>query len=71
MARAGHHQTGEPFVEISQANVGLIRRDLRDQQTGRDKLSGFSTSELVTMCERGAYFANDDLPLGDFYSINR
>ena len=42
VARARHHQTGEPFVEISQANVGLIRRDLRDQQTGRDKLSGFN-----------------------------
>src|ERR687897_2506334 len=66
VARVSHHQTGEPFVEISQANVGLIRRDLRDQQTGREKLATFSTAELVTMCERSAdFFANDELPFGD------
>ena len=66
VARVSHHQTGEPFVEISQANVGLIRRDLRDQQSAREKLAAFSTSELVAMCERAAdIFANDQLPLGD------
>src|SRR5688500_1095519 len=66
VARVSHHQTGEPFVEISQANVGLIRRDLRDQQSAREKLTAFSTAELVTMCERAAeFFANDELPLGD------
>ena len=26
-----HHRTREPFVEISQANPGLIRRDLRGE----------------------------------------
>src|SRR5687767_6314493 len=66
VARVSHHQTGGPFVEISQANVGLIRRDLRDQQSAREKLTAFSTAELVTMCERAAeFFANDELPLGD------
>lgn len=66
VTRVSHHQTGEPFVEISQANVGLIRRDLRDQQTGREKLAAFSTAELVSMCERAAdFFANDELPLGE------
>ena len=28
VVRAPHYRTREPFVEISQANVGLIRRDL-------------------------------------------
>ncbi len=66
VARVAHHQTREPFVEISQANVGLIRRDLRDQQTARDKMAAFATADLVGMCERAAdYFANDELPLGD------
>src|SRR5687768_288045 len=66
VTRVSHHQTGEPFVEISQANVGVIRRDLRDQQSAREKLAAFSTAELVTMCERAAeFFANDELPLGD------
>ena len=33
VARPAHHQTGRPYVEVSQANVGLIRRDLLDQHT--------------------------------------
>jgi hypothetical protein len=66
VARVLHHQTREPFVEISQANVGLIRRDLRDQRTGREKLAAFSTSELIAICRRAAaHFLNDALPLGD------
>jgi hypothetical protein len=28
VVRVPHHRTREPFVEISQANAGLIRRDL-------------------------------------------
>jgi acyl-CoA reductase-like NAD-dependent aldehyde dehydrogenase len=66
VARVAHHRTRELFVEISQANVGLIRRDLLDQTTGREKLMQFSTADLVEMCSRAAgYFANDSLPLGD------
>src|SRR5687767_9449838 len=66
VARVPHHQTGELFVEISQANNGLIRRDLRDQKTGREKLSALSTSELIGICARAAaHFFNDNLPLGE------
>ena len=66
VARLPHHQTRELFVEISQANSGLIRRDLRDQKTGREKLAALSTAELIDMCSRAAgHFANDSLPLGD------
>ncbi|MEO8436724.1 MAG: aldehyde dehydrogenase family protein [Pyrinomonadaceae bacterium] len=66
VARVAHHQTGELFVEISQANNGLIRRDLRDQKTGREKLAALSTAELIDICERAAeHFFNDSLPLGD------
>jgi acyl-CoA reductase-like NAD-dependent aldehyde dehydrogenase len=66
VARVPHHRTRELFVEISQANVGLIRRDLLDQSTSREKLLQFSTAELVEICSRAAeYFANDSLPLGD------
>jgi acyl-CoA reductase-like NAD-dependent aldehyde dehydrogenase len=61
-----HHQTRELFVEISQANTGLIRRDLRDQRTGREKLAALSTSELIDICARAAdHFRSDSLPLGD------
>ncbi len=50
IATVPHHRTREPFVEISQANSGLIRRDLRDQQTARVKLAAFSTADLVEIC---------------------
>ena len=64
--RTPHYRTGEPFVEISQANVGLIRRDLLDQEMPRAILAGFTTEELFRMCARAAeLFAASPLPLGD------
>ena len=66
VARVPHHRTQEVFVEISQANVGLIHRDLIDQDTPKAQLSRFSTAELVSACYRAAdHFINDSLPLGD------
>jgi hypothetical protein len=66
VARVPHHRTREPFVEISQANAGLIRRDLLDQAKSLALLASFSTADLVEMCARAAdYFLNDTLPLGD------
>src|SRR3954462_12455897 len=66
VARVPHHRTRETFVEVSQANVGLIRRDLSQQEVARASLSRFSTRELVDICVRGAeHFVNDTLPLGD------
>jgi hypothetical protein len=66
VVRLPHHRTREPFVEISQANSGLIRRDLRDQKATREKLAAFSTAELIAICGRAAeYFLRADLPLGD------
>jgi len=66
VARVPHHRTREPFVEISQANSGLIRRDLLDQASNRALLTKFSTSELVDICVRAAgHFLSDTLPLGD------
>jgi acyl-CoA reductase-like NAD-dependent aldehyde dehydrogenase len=59
-------RTGEPFVEISLANVGLIRRDLLRQEESRAALAALSTRDLIEICGRAAdYFANDTLPLGD------
>ncbi len=66
VARVPHHRTREMFVEISQANAGLIRRDLLQQEQNRKRLAQFSTKELLTICERAAdHFVNDYLPLGD------
>ena len=61
-----HHRSGEPFVELSQANAGLIRRDLLDQKTSLDALAGFTHADMIAICERAAeIFAKDTLPLGD------
>ena len=66
--RVPHHRTREPFVEISQANAGLIRRDLRPQaqEDAREALASVSFRDLLTMCRRAAeIFERDTLPVGD------
>lgn len=66
VARVAHHQTREIFVEVSQANAGLIRRDLSRQEIGRAALNEFSTRDLVDICSRAAeHFTDDSLPIGD------
>lgn len=57
VARVVHHRTREPFVEVSQANPGLIRRDLGKQEIPKSLLNKFTTRELVSVCARAAdYF---------------
>jgi hypothetical protein len=64
--RTPHYRTREPFVEISQANAGLIRRDLRNQGDTRAILAAFGAKELYGICSRAsALFAESSLPLGD------
>ena len=64
--RVPHFKTREPFVEISQANSGLIRRDLLDQEPARRALAAFTTAELIAMCRQAAdYFMTATLPVGD------
>src|SRR5688500_19155568 len=66
VTRVPHHRTRETCVEVSQANAGLIRRDLSRQEIARASLGKFSTRDLVEICARAAeHFTNDSLPLGD------
>jgi acyl-CoA reductase-like NAD-dependent aldehyde dehydrogenase len=66
VSRVVHHRSREPFVEVSQANAGLIRRDLRDQAAMRAALRGMSTSDLLERCRRAAdLFATGTLSVGD------
>jgi len=66
VARVPHYRTREPFVEISQANVGLIRRDLLDLDGTRERLAEFSSTALLEICEGAAeLFLGGSLPLGD------
>ena len=59
-----HIKTGEPLVEVSQANTGLIAKDLRDMPFHRQTLAQHSVAELVSMCKDAArLFTTADLPL--------
>ena len=59
-----HFRTREPFVEMSLANVGLIRRDLLRQTEQHAALAAIPVAELVRMAKRAAsHFLNDTLPL--------
>jgi len=66
VATTPHHRTGKPFVEMSQANVGLISRDLLKQHEAREALQRFTVAELVAMCKAAApVFLEGTLPVGD------
>ena len=59
-----HFRTREPFVSMSQANIGLIRRDLLKQGEARAALQRIPVADLVAMASRAAeHFMNDTLPL--------
>lgn len=59
-----HHATGEPVARVSQANSGMVRRDI----LGMDDrvLERFGVRELMAMSRKAAeLFVHADLPLGD------
>jgi len=66
VVRVPHHASGRPFVEISQANVGLIRRDLLQQSAMHETLRRIPVSRLIDQSRRAAdTFLRGTLPLGD------
>jgi acyl-CoA reductase-like NAD-dependent aldehyde dehydrogenase len=68
VVRVPHYRTREPFVEMSQANAGLIRRDLRpeSQEVARRALAAIPVHDLLAMCATAAaIFERDTLPVGD------
>ena len=61
VSKVFHYRTQEQIAEISQANIGLIRRDLLQQGEMHAILQGFSTRELIGMAKKAAkHFAEDD-----------
>jgi len=61
-----HFRTGEPFVEVSQANTGLISKDLAAVEKARNILESLTVSELLIICKRAAHvFSGSDLPLDE------
>ncbi len=66
IVRTPHYSTREPFVEISQANAGLIRRDLLDQHSAKRALAEIPVADLIAICKRAAtHFLEGELAVGD------
>lgn len=59
-----HHATGELVATVSQANAGLISRDVH--RWDYDVLEQFTVKELIGMCKKAAdLLMNGTLPVGD------
>ena len=60
--RVPHIKTGEPLVEVSQANRGLIAKDLVDIALQKEVLGQHSVAELISICKEAArLFATETL----------
>lgn len=59
-----HHATGDPVAAVSQANSGMVVRDVGRWNDG--VLEGFKARELIAICKKAAaLFMEASLPLGD------
>ncbi|MCB9767670.1 MAG: aldehyde dehydrogenase [Candidatus Omnitrophica bacterium] len=58
-------RNGETLAKISQANTGLVRRDLRKIDKARDVLRKVPMQKMMDICKKaGDLFMTGDLPLG-------
>jgi acyl-CoA reductase-like NAD-dependent aldehyde dehydrogenase len=58
--------TGEVLARVSQANTGLLGRDLRRSQRARDLLTEIPVAELIGMMKKAAdYYRDGSVPIGD------
>jgi acyl-CoA reductase-like NAD-dependent aldehyde dehydrogenase len=56
--------SGEPVADVSQANRGLIARDLQRKGDNRNRLAKIPFAELLSICRRAArLFAQGELPI--------
>src|SRR5262245_21155962 len=61
-----HFITGEPIAKVSQANGGLLERDMRFVQRARDVLRDIPADDLIERVKKaGELYLNAKLPLGD------
>ncbi len=61
-----HFDTGETLAQVSQANPGLLGRDIRQAWRAREVLTAIPVPELIAMMGRAAdFFLNATLPMGD------
>ena len=61
-----HFITGEPIAKVSQANGGLLSRDMRKAQSARDALRDIPCEDLIDRMKKAAdLYLNGTLPIGD------
>lgn len=61
-----HFATGETLAKVSQANAGLLARDMRLQHRAREVLMEIPIPELIEMMKKAAdLFQDGVLPMGD------
>ena len=61
-----HFATGEPVAEVSQANPGLVARDMRQAERARRVLREIPSEELLARIRKaGSLFSSAELPLGE------
>ncbi|MCB9938960.1 MAG: aldehyde dehydrogenase [Planctomycetaceae bacterium] len=61
-----HFATGEPIAKVSQANAGIIARDLRQVSKARDTLRQIPCSEIIEILKKAAdLYESATLPIGD------
>ena len=61
-----HFRTGEPIARVSQANGGIIQRDMRSAQRARELLCEIPSSELIQRVKKAAeLYEHATLEIGD------
>lgn len=61
-----HIQTKEPLVQVSQANRGLVAKDLNNMAANKAILEHIPVADLLAMTREAArLFVEADLPIGD------
>lgn len=60
-----HFATGEVLAEVSQANAGIVERDMRQAKRARDVLREIPVADLLNMVKKAAdLYTKAELPLG-------
>src|SRR6266478_5533249 len=61
-----HFSTGETLAKVSQANPGLLAKDIRQAQRARDVLCEIPVRDLIGMMKKaGELYKDATLPMGD------
>src|SRR5437867_3418953 len=61
-----HFMSGETLAKVSQANAGLLGRDMRKARRAREALTAIPIAELIAIMKKaGDLYLNAVLPIGD------